>query len=130
MPSIADIPDADDPPTGSSSSRPLPPPNATSDLSHRLAETSINADEIPDLDDIPDMDDGEEDAGGGMGVVEEEDDAAVSVELVRGDSSRRCVSLRGFHDKPLCEKWETDSSLLYRDPAGPTISSRSEPTTA
>ncbi|GAA5985157.1 hypothetical protein JCM10908_002548 [Rhodotorula pacifica] len=76
MPAIADIPDADDSTAPSSSSHAA----RTSDvnnLSSRLAETSIKADEIPDLDDIPDMDDEEEGTGG---LIEEDDDAAVKVE--------------------------------------------------
>lgn len=80
IPVIGDIPDVDDPSAGSSS-------HAVDGLSSHLADTSIQADDIPDLDDIPDMDD--EDAIGG-GLIEEEDDAAVKVEPVKKEGGR-CV---------------------------------------
>ncbi|GJN93498.1 hypothetical protein Rhopal_006555-T1 [Rhodotorula paludigena] len=75
IPTIGDIPDADDPSSSSSSSA-NPSANIDSLASH-LADTSLAKDEIPDLDDIPDMDD--EDAGG-AGLVEEDDEAAVQVD--------------------------------------------------
>ncbi|BGP00493.1 Autophagy-related protein 3 [Rhodotorula toruloides] len=78
IPVIGDIPDVDDPSAGSSS-------HAVDGLSSHLADTSIQADDIPDLDDIPDMDD--EDAIGG-GLIEEEDDAAVKVEPVKKEGGR------------------------------------------
>ncbi|POY76362.1 hypothetical protein BMF94_0559 [Rhodotorula taiwanensis] len=89
MPSIADIPDADDP--AGSSRR-----SDVNDLSSHLADTSLNPDDIPDVDDIPDMDDEDEAGGGGGFVEEEEDDAAVKVEPVsnsRGAGASRSDNL-------------------------------------
>ncbi|BGP26822.1 autophagy-related protein 3 [Rhodotorula toruloides] len=79
IPVIGDIPDVDVPSVGSSS-------HAVDGITYHLADTSIHADEIPNLDDIPDMDD--EDAIGG-GLVEEDDDAAVEVEQVKKESGSR-----------------------------------------
>ncbi|GAA5912740.1 hypothetical protein JCM8208_004057 [Rhodotorula glutinis] len=87
IPSMGDIPDADDP---SSSS-------ALDGVTSSLANTSIDParDEVPDFDDIPDMDD---DEAGGAGLVEEDDDAAVQVEPSSGNGtgSDKLVQVRTY----------------------------------
>ncbi|KPV73984.1 uncharacterized protein RHOBADRAFT_66693 [Rhodotorula graminis WP1] len=73
IPSMGDIPDADD----------LSSSSGVDGVTSSLADTSLNPnaaaaarDEVPDFDDIPDMDD----EAGGAGLVEDDDDAAVQVE--------------------------------------------------
>ncbi|GAA5852734.1 hypothetical protein JCM9279_003950 [Rhodotorula babjevae] len=89
IPSMGDIPDADDP---SSSS-------GVDGVTSSLADTSLGGtaarDEVPDFDDIPDMDDEE---AGGAGLIEEDDDAAVQVEPPSGSGARsdKLVQVRTY----------------------------------
>jgi len=96
IPSMGDIPDADDPSSSSSGGG-----GGVDGVTSSLADTSLGGgaaaarDEVPDFDDIPDMDD---DDAGGAGLVEEDDDAAVQVEPL--SSGTRCV-VRSAASPPL-----------------------------